>query len=108
LGNTARVRSHFDCFFRGVWESALAAAFFPRGLVFFRASALPAELAAFFPVEAFRPVCESALPAADFEAFVLLGFLSTRAAAVAARSPVRLSFLDAIRLNPLKFVALRG
>jgi hypothetical protein len=46
-------------------------------LVFLRANAFPAELAAFIPVWAVRPVCDSALPAAVLEAREAAGFLST-------------------------------
>ncbi len=70
--------------FLGAWLSALPAAFRPRGLVFSAASAFPAKLAARAPVLAIRPVCDRALPAADFAALVAFGLLSTFADAEAA------------------------
>ena len=88
--------------FRGACERALPAAFRPRGLVAFCASALPAELAAFSPVRAARPVCESALAAAVFAASVDFGFLRTRDEAVAATLRVCfVFFFDAISVEPL-------
>lgn len=72
-------------FLRGVWANALPAALRPRGLVFADASARPAALAALGLVEARRPVCDRALPAAVLAALVASGFLSTSDAAVAAR-----------------------
>ena len=87
-------------FFRGAWARALPAAFRPRGLVAFCARAFPAELAAFVPVRAGRPVCESALAAAVFAAVLAFGFLRTRDAAVAAGLRVCfVSRLDAIFLQ---------
>lgn len=89
---------------RGVWARALAAAFRPRGLVVLRPRALPAALAAFFPVWAGRPVWDKALAAAVLEARVDLELLRTFAAAVAARRCVCLElFLEVMSMSAFLF-----